>query len=52
MKARVTALLVCVALAVGWWVFEVQRTHTVVVTNDAEIILPEQVTLIAGLRDT
>ena len=52
MKARVTVLIVCVTLAVGWWVFEQQRTHTVVVTNNAEIILPKQVTLIAGLRDT
>jgi plastocyanin len=52
MTARVTVLIVCVALAVCWWVFEQQRTHTVVVTKAAEIILPEQVTLIAGLRDT
>jgi plastocyanin len=52
MRSRVAVLIICVALAIGWWLFEQQRTYTVVVTGDSAVILPEQVILIAGLRDT
>ena len=52
MRSRVAVLIICVALAIGWWLFEQQRTYTVVVTGDSAVVLPEQVILIAGLRDT
>lgn len=44
--------LLTISLATGWWWFEQQRTHTVIVTKETTIVLPEQVVLIAGLRDT
>jgi plastocyanin len=39
-------------LSIGWLWFETQRTHTVIVTGQHTLVLPTQVTLIAGLRDT
>jgi plastocyanin len=51
-KTALLGTLLVVLMASSLWWFEQQRTHTVIVTKDTTLVLPEQVVLIAGLRDT